>query len=180
MLTIYKNDLTDYEVIIFLNTTGNVLDSAGKEKFAAYIKQGGGFVGVHAATDTEFEWDWYMQLVGGAFGRHPHTQPARLLKSDIEHPATAFLPEAWERTDEWYDFKWISDQVQPLLFIEHTSYEGTEMPGTRHPIAWFHEFDGGRSFYTGLGHTHESYTSDSLFIKHLINGILWAGHRTTN
>ncbi|WP_199750592.1 ThuA domain-containing protein [Gynurincola endophyticus] len=171
------DSLNEYQVIVFLNTTGDVLDSVQQVAFQQYIRNGGGFVGVHAASDTEFDWEWYGNLVGGYFVSHPDVQPAQLVKAKVAHPAIDFLPDTLTRTDEWYDFKWISSAVQPLLYLNQQSYQGSKMDTAVHPIAWFHEFEGGRSFYTGLGHTEASYTRDTVFLRHLLNGILWAGKR---
>lgn len=169
------DSLSEYHVVVFLNTSGDVLNEAQQNAFQQYIRAGGGFVGVHAAADTEYDWEWYGNLVGGYFLSHPEIQPATLKRLDDQFAATAFLPDTFSRVDEWYDFKWMSKNVKTLLSIQHSSYKGSVMDSTEHAIAWYQHFDGGRSFYTGLGHTEASYTSDSLFLKHLLKGILWAG-----
>lgn len=135
------------------------------------MNAGGGYVGVHAASDTEYEWPWYGQLVGGYFESHPKTQNATLQVKNPNHPSTKHLPQLWTRTDEWYNFKNLNPKVNVLLTIDESSYEGGKN-GSHHPMAWFHEFDGGRAFYTALGHTEASY-KDPLFLKHLTGGILY-------
>lgn len=129
-------------------------------------------MGVHAATDTEYEWPWYGKLVGAYFTNHPKVQKAIIKVTDKKHPSTKLLPDVWEHTDEWYNFKDINPDMKVLAWLDEKSYEGGTN-GNEHPIAWYHEYDGGRAFYTGLGHTEESY-SDPLFLKHLLGGIQYA------
>lgn len=167
-----EDALKKYAAVVFLNTTGNVLNSEQELAFERYIQAGGGFVGVHAATDTEYDWGWYGRLVGGYFQSHPRVQHATLRVADAAHPSTAPLPLEWKRKDEWYNFKKLNTDVKLLLTIDEKSYDGGKL-GDTHPMAWYHAYDGGRAFYTGLGHTEESYT-DSLFLKHLLGGIQYA------
>jgi type 1 glutamine amidotransferase len=167
-----EDSLQNYRAIIFLNTTGNVLNDEQQEALRAFLTKGGGFMGVHAATDTEYEWPWYGRMIGAYFNSHPKIQEAELQVLDKTHPSTTFLPDSWTRTDEWYNFRDIQDHINPLIMLDETSYKGGEN-GENHPMAWYHEFEGGRVFYTGGGHTKRSY-SDSLFIKHLMGGIEYA------
>lgn len=164
--------LKQYAAIIFLNTTGDVLGSAQEKALQQYIQHGGGFVGIHAASDCEYGWPWYVNLIGGNFESHPKPQPAKLKVLDRQHPATSALPDVWERTDEWYNFKNLNPEVHVLLEIDETSYTGGKN-GPHHPMAWWHVYDGGRVFYTALGHTSESYT-EPLFLRHLAGGIRFA------
>lgn len=164
----YEN-LKQYASVVFLNTTGDILSEREEEAFERYIRSGKGFVGIHAATDTEFTWPWFNKLVGAYFSSHPKVQPANILVSDISHISTKFLPRIWRRTDEWYNFKEMNPEVKILAALDESSYEGGTN-GNHHPIAWYHEFDGGRAFYTGGGHTVESY-SEPLFLQHLLGGI---------
>ena len=166
------DSLKHYRTVIFLSTTQNILNDTQQAAFERYIRAGGGFVGVHAATDTEYDWAWYSKLVGARFNGHPRPQRATLQILDKEHPATSFLPDRWEFKDEWYNFKDISPDIKVLANLDETSYEGGKN-GKNHPIAWYHEFDGGRSFYTGGGHMAETF-SDSLFLRHLWGGIQYA------
>lgn len=167
--------LKKYAAVVFLNTTGNVLDPHQEAAFERFIQAGGGFVGIHSATDTEYDWIWYARLVGGNFESHPKPQNAQLIVTDKNHPSTSHLPNRWERFDEWYNFKNLNPEVHVLLKIDENSYEGGKM-GLNHPMAWYHPYDGGRAFYTELGHTEESY-SDTAYLKHILGGIHYAiGH----
>lgn len=165
-----EDNLKQYSAVIFLSTTLDVLDKYQQSEFKRFIEAGGGYVGIHAAADTEYEWPWYGKLVGAWFKSHPKIQEATLKKQSALNNDD--LPETWTRTDEWYNYKKISDDIKVLYTLDEASYEGGEN-GDFHPIAWYHDYEGGRSFYTGLGHTEESY-SDSLFLKHLLQGIKYA------
>ncbi len=167
-------NLSRYNAIIFLNTTLNVLGEAQERAFEKYINNGGAFVGIHAATDTEYDWEWYGQMIGARFKSHPATQSATLnVHHNCSHPSVDHLQNKWEKVDEWYNFKEpVPSYVNVLLDLDESTYEGKRM-GINHPIAWYHTFEGGRIFYTGLGHTPKTYT-DSLFLQHLKEGIRWA------
>ncbi|MFT2010931.1 ThuA domain-containing protein [Pontibacter sp. 13R65] len=166
------DSLKMYKAVVFLNTTGDVLNQAQQEAFESYIQAGGGFAGIHAASDTEFDWPWYNKLVGAYFDSHPATQHAAIEVLDKKHLSTSHLPDRWERTDEWYNFKSMNPDVQVLANLDESSYEGGKN-GSHHPIAWYHAYDGGRAFYTALGHTSESY-SEPLFLQHMWGGIRYA------
>lgn len=163
------SNLKKYNAVIFLNTTGNVLDSTQQRAFEQFIRSGNGFAGIHAATDTEYDWPWYVGLVGASFESHPKQQTAKLYRTDKTHPATISLPDTWERFDEWYNFKNINPATHTLLHIDESSYTGGKN-GDQHAMAWFHEYDGGRAFYTALGHTDASYI-EPLFLEHVTGGI---------
>lgn len=167
-----EDSLKKYSAVIFLSTTGNVLNSPQQISFERYIQSGGGYVGIHAAADTEYDWPWYGKLAGAYFMSHPKIQDATLNVINKNHISTKHLPENWNRKDEWYNYKNIYKGVQVLINLDEKSYQGGEN-GENHPISWFQEFDGGRAFYTGLGHTNESYT-DPLFLKHVWGGIQYA------
>lgn len=167
-----QKNLKKYAAVIFLSTTGTILNPAQKSAFEKYIENGGGFVGIHAATDTEYEWPWYNRLVGAYFLNHPKQQQARLLVKDHQHPATRHLPEVWERKDEWYNFKDINPDLNVLMTIDESSYDGGAN-GANHPMAWYHQVGRGRAFYTALGHTDASY-DEPLFLEHLLGGIRYA------
>lgn len=168
-------NLGNYKLVVFLNTTEDVLNGEQQRAFEGYIKNGGSFMGIHAAADTEFDWPWYGRLVGGYFVDHPEIQQAKIRLVDGDHPATAHLPELWTRTDEWYNYKELNPNVHVLLNLEESSYKGGSN-GENHPIAWYHEFEGGRAFYTGLGHTEESY-DEPAFRQHLLGGLQWCLRR---
>jgi cytochrome c len=166
-------NLRKYDAVIFLSTTGDVLNNAQQGAFENYISAGGGFVGIHSAADTEYDWPFYGNLVGAYFKRHPAIQQATIKVADRIHPATKHLPDRWTRTDEWYDYRTNPrGNVHVLATLDETSYQGATM-GFDHPITWCQDFAGGRSFYTGLGHTKESY-GESAFQKLLLGGIRWA------
>lgn len=165
-------NLAQYGAIIFLSTTGDIFDHYQQAEFERYIQAGGGFVGIHAAADTEYDWPWYNELVGAYFLSHPHQQKAKIDVLDRSHPSTKHLSETWEHFDEWYNYKSIVDGPKVLMNLDESSYEGGQN-GANHPIAWYREFDGGRAFYTGLGHTDEAF-SDELFLKHIWGGIEYA------
>jgi cytochrome c len=162
--------LARYQVVAFLNTTGDILDAGEKAAFERYVRSGGGFVGIHSASDTEYGWPWYGQLVGTWFASHPQIQRATAHIANPDHPSTKGLPTAWERTDEWYNFRSNPrGAVQVLATLDEATYSGGAM-GADHPIAWCQTIDGGRSWYTAMGHTKESY-EEPLFRLHLLGGI---------
>jgi type 1 glutamine amidotransferase len=162
--------LSRYKVVVFLSTTGDVLDTGEKAAFERYIRSGGGFVGIHSASDTEYGWPWYGRLVGTWFASHPQIQRAAIHIPNPDHLSTKGLPALWERTDEWYNFRSNPrGTVQVLATLDEATYSGGAM-GADHPIAWCQEIDGGRSWYTAMGHTKEAY-AEPLFRLHLLGGI---------
>lgn len=167
-----EDSLKKYSAVVFLNTTGNILNSPEQIAFERYIQAGGGYAGVHAAADTEYDWAWYGKLAGGYFLSHPKIQEAVINVTDRTNASTSHLPEKWRRTDEWYNYKNLNPDVKVLASLDERSYTGG-VNGDNHPIAWYHQFDGGRAFYTGMGHTPESY-ADPLYLKHLLGGIKYA------
>jgi cytochrome c len=167
-----EDSLKKYAAVIFLNTTGDILDHKQATALERYIQAGGGFVGVHAAADAEYDWAWYGRLVGGYFESHPAIQKANIIVKDKDHASTKGLPETWSTTDEWYNYKKISKDIHVVLALDEKSYEGGKN-GENHPIAWYQDFDGGRAFYTGLGHVEENYTNQQ-FLNHLLGGIQYA------
>lgn len=165
--------LAPFDVVIFLNTTGDVLNGAQQSALERFIAAGNGFVGVHSAADTEYNWPWYGGLVGAWFASHPAIQQATVQVMDRVHPSSAGLSERWVRTDEWYDFRSNPrDSVHVLATMDTDTYSGHTM-GHDHPIAWCRPYQGGRSWYTGMGHTRETYAEPD-FREHLVNGIEWA------
>lgn len=164
-----KKGLAKYKAVIFLSTTGDVLNNEQQTAFEEYIRSGKGFMGIHGATDTEYDWPWYAKLVGAQFTDHPKQQEAKLLITDNTHASTSHLPATWQRKDEWYNFRNINPAIHVVMTVDEKSYSGGKN-GDNHPIAWYHEYDGGRSFYTAIGHTEESY-ADPVFLKHILGGI---------
>ncbi len=168
--------LAELDVVVFLCTSGDVLDGPQEAALEAFVRAGGGWVGVHSATDTEYDWPFYGELAGTWFARHPAVQDAELSVETPDHPSTAHLEATWTRRDEWYDFQTNPrDAVTVLLTIDESTYSGGGM-GDDHPIAWAHENLGGRAFYTAGGHTADSYREDD-FITHIALGIEWAAGR---
>ena len=186
-------NLARYRVVAFMSTTGDIMpppvakdasaeDKAAAEKagaarrkaFEAWMEAGGGFVGVHAASDTEYKWAWYGKMIGGYFNGHPAIQDAVLHPAVADHPSTVHLPRNWKRKDEWYNFrKPMQRDIEVLLTIDETSYKaGNSAMGAHHPMAWCKEVGKGRMFYTAGGHTKESF-SEELFVRHLLGGIRW-------
>jgi cytochrome c len=166
--------LAQYHAVLFLLTTGDILDAGQQAAFERYIRGGRGYVGIHSASDTEYSWPWYGNLVGAYFKSHPVIQQATVNVEAHVHPATAPLPDAWVRADEWYNFQSTPrGRVHVLAALDETTYDPGADRMRDHPIAWCHNYDGGRAWYTGGGHTQASY-SESLFLAHLLGGIQWA------
>lgn len=171
-------NLAKYDAVLFLLTTGDVLNPDQQAAFERYIRAGNGYVGVHSASDTEHDWPFYGELLGAYFKDHPmypnpEVQTGVVRVEDPTHPSTYFLPKVWKRTDEWYNYRNNPrDKTHILLNLDESTYKGGTM-GPDHPIAWCRNYSGGRSWYTGLGHTIASYT-EPLFLQHLLGGIQWA------
>ena len=179
---ITSEQLEKYDLIIMANTTGNIFTTEEQAVFEAFIQSGKGFVGIHAASDTEYDWPWYRKLVGRMFHIHPAIQTGRLHVDNQKFPGMEQWPETLLWTDEWYEFG--EDEIEglnTLISIDESSYDpkadwgskrGDGM-GDKHPIAWYHYYDGGRSFYTAMGHLSSVY-ENHLFLEHLYGGIYWA------
>ncbi|MCQ8194456.1 ThuA domain-containing protein [Streptomyces rugosispiralis] len=166
-------NLARYDAVVFLSTTGDILNTAQQSAFEGYVRAGGGYVGVHAAADTEYDWPFYEGLAGAYFQSHPAIQRATVDVEDRANPATAHLAPTWERTDEWYNYRTNPrERVKVLATLDESSYQGGAM-GEDHPISWCQDYRGGRAFYTGFGHTKESY-ADPAFRQHLLGGIRYA------
>lgn len=170
-------NLQQYRVVVFLSTSGNdLLTREQKAAFKGFVRKGGGFVGIHGATTAEYNWSWYGKLIGAHFKNHPPIQKAITRIIDPAHLSTIMLPPKWVRTDEWYNFYTaLSPDIHLLVTVDESTYSGGVM-GARHPVSWCHEFDGGRSWYTAMGHSPEDY-QDPLFRQHILGGILWASGR---
>jgi PKD repeat protein len=181
--------LRRYDAVVFLSTTGDVLNATQQRAFERYIQAGGGFTGIHAAADTEYDWNWYGHLVGGYFLSHPPGTPdATVHVEDGEHHSTEGLPTPWPRTDEWYNYRSPDYQdpdvpdgdyspreggVHVLLTVDEATYaegDGSDGVNDDHPISWCQAYDGGRSWYTGMGHTAGTF-SEPEFLLHLLGGI---------
>ena len=165
--------LFDYDAIIFLSTTFDILNQEQQKNLVKFIRMGKGFVGIHAAADTEYDWPWYGKLVGGYFVSHPEGQPRASIHTLNKNSFfTNHLDDKWEIEDEWYNYQYTNPNITSILNLDERSYEGG-INGKNHPITWYHEFDGGRSFYTGLGHLEKTF-EDERFKELLRKGILYA------
>ncbi|MCG2462223.1 ThuA domain-containing protein [Flavobacteriaceae bacterium F89] len=164
------DSLIKYSAIVFLSNTGEILDYAQKSALKRYVEAGGGVMGVHGASGAEYSWPWYGKLMGARFESHPkELQIGEILIADKDDPITKGLPSLWSFKEEWYNFDSISPDISVLATVNESSYQGGKH-GDNHPIFWKQEFDGGRSFYTALGHRPEAYR-DSLFINHIMGGL---------
>lgn len=171
----YEKTLRKFHAVVFLNTTGDILNPEQQNNFERFIQAGGGYVGIHAATDTEYDWPWYGKLAGAYFKSHPNNpnvKEGEYYVVDHNHAACDSLPDRFTREDEFYNFNDINPDINVLVKIDETSYTGGEN-GDDHPMVWYHEYDGGRAFYTGMGHTDESF-SEPLFLNHLLGGLRYA------
>lgn len=178
-------NLSRYDVLVFSNTNNDVFDTPEQEAaLQEYIRSGGGFVGIHSANATERDWPWFAAMVGGSFVRHAHQQDFNLVVIDREHISTSFLEPVWEwYDDECYYSNHLNPDIHVLLACDLNTVTDTlqkdfpgDVFGDQFPLAWIHEYDGGREFYTALGHKSEHY-SDPVFMKHILGGILWAAGR---
>jgi cytochrome c len=167
-----EKNLQKYSAVIFLNTTGNVLNDKQQDAFERYIQAGGGYLGIHAATDTEYEWPWYNKLSGAYFASHPgnpNVQEGEAYVVNDNHQSMKDFPKKWKIKDEFYDFKSFNPKVTVLVKIDEKTYKDGKM-GDNHPMSWYHEYDGGRSFYTNFGHEDATFVNP-VFVKHLTGGL---------
>lgn len=174
--------LSRYDVVIFLLTTGDILNEEQQAAFEKYIKNGGGFAGIHSASDTEYEWDWYTNMVGHMFHIHPAVQTAVMKVEDPNFPGMDRFAPKFIFTEEWYEFDSPrTEDLSYLLSVDEKTYNPSVEWATKkgdgmgdfHPVSWYKEYDGGRAFYTALGHLPATY-SDADFMHHIFGGIYWA------
>jgi len=180
---VFKDEnLKKFQAIVFLNTTGDIFNPEQKAAMERFIKAGNGFVGIHSASDTEYNWEWYTKLVGRSFHIHPLIQTAELQVLDRKFPGLERMPERFLWTEEWYEFgPEHTKGLNYILAVDEKTFDPKATWGAKvgvgmgkfHPIAWYHNYDGGRSFYTALGHTPADY-SDAFFLEHVYGGIYWA------
>ncbi|WP_269227011.1 ThuA domain-containing protein [Flavobacterium eburneipallidum] len=174
-------NLSKYSCLIFSNTCNAIFDTEQqKQAFVDYIHSGGAFVGIHSASDSEKSWPWYATMVGGRFKRHPAFQSFEIKVIDKNHPATSMLGETWKKEDECYYMNEFNPNIHILLAADMRTVNDKEKevyPGRTFgdylPLAWCHEFEGGRVFYTALGHDSKDYTN-SVYLEHITGGLLWA------
>lgn len=167
-------NLAKYKAVIFLSTSGDILNEEQQTAFREFIERGGGLVGVHAAVAgdvaTEGGWPWYGETLCARFTNHSSIVDATVKVEDVKHPSTAGLPSRWVRKDEWYNFiESPRGKVRVLASLDETTYKGGTM-GNDHPVSWCRKVGRGRMWYTALGHTEVSY-SEPLFLQHLLGGI---------
>jgi len=169
-------NLKNLDAVIFLNTTGDVLDKQQEAAFETFIRHGGGYIGIHSASDTEYDWPFYADLVGAYFNSHPAIQDADVIVREPRHVTTMHLPSKWRRRDEWYDFRAAPKlHVNRILELDEATYQGGKMNGD-HPVAWWHLFHGSRAIYCAMGHTKESY-AEPAFIEFIERSVLWSCRR---
>ena len=181
--------LSKFKVVVFLSTSGDVLTQEQQNAFERWFKSGGGYVGIHSAADTEHDWRWYDSLLGTHFKEHPilprGIAEAEIVTNDREHPITKFLPATWKKKDEWYNYKSNvtgKNNIDVLLMLNEDSYISwistsllpSKKMGSNHPISWTNCIGCGRMFYTGMGHTAETF-SNKYAMAHILAGIEWAG-----
>jgi len=171
------DNLKKYNALIFNNTNNGVFDTdEQKVALMRYIQAGGGFVGLHSATGTERSWAWFKRLIGASFQRHAKHQPFKEIIIDNTNPSTNFLPHTWEQDDECYFFKEVNPDLHVLMAHDlSTLLDDKDKPdfyGASSPSVWCHEFDGGREWYTSLGHDSATYFKPD-FQKHILGGIEW-------
>jgi type 1 glutamine amidotransferase len=184
---IFSTDsLEQFDVIVFLLTGGEILDDNGKEALKEFIHSGGGLVTIHTGCFTMQEWPWFNHLIGAGFIGHPPVQQGKLIIEDNTHTSTDFTDDTviyW--TEEWYSFdRNPRSNVHVLMSVDENSYDVDDNRWFQdvrqrmgdHPVAWYHENEGGRVFQTALG--HEAYAYHHEFMqKHIVGAISWAGHR---
>lgn len=178
------NNLAKFDVLVFLQTSGDILGSEQKQMVETFVETGSGLVTIHSGTITEYNWEWYGKAIGAYFIGHPPVQQARLVIEDKNHPATSFFPaDTWVIEDEWYSFdRNPRNDVHVLISIDESSYNvngnrKADRPDLRmgdHPLVWYRFVGDGRVFQTALGHPVELY-ADTLFRKHLAGAINWGG-----
>ncbi len=174
--------VSQFQVIIFLNTTGDIFNAEEQKVMEKFIQSGKGFVGIHSASDTEYDWEWYTKLVGRMFNIHPTVQTAQVNIVDNSFPGLQGFAGNKLWTEEWYDF---TPEKTPglnyIMAVDENTYDAKVSWGSKksdgmgklHPIAWYHNYDGGRSFYTALGHLPTNF-DEPAFRNHLYAGIFWA------
>ncbi|MCP8900397.1 ThuA domain-containing protein [Gilvimarinus xylanilyticus] len=182
MSNVFADDkLKAYDAIVFLNTTADILNDDQQAAMERFIQSGKGFVGIHSASDTEYDWDWYTKMVGRTFHIHPAIQTAEVEVLNRKFPGLERMPDRFLWTDEYYEFGAERiDSLNYILAVDEDTYDPVadwgQVAGKGmgfHPIAWYHEYDGGRAFYTGLGHMPSTY-EDKMFLEHIYGGLYWA------
>ena len=169
-------NLRKFDAIVFLCTTGDCLNDSQQKAMEAFLNAGGGYLGIHSAADTEYDWPFYGDMLGGAwFAGHPDIQDAEVKNEAPGHPTMKSWPSVFRRKDEWYNYRANPrGKCTVLASLNESSYQGGTMKGD-HPIIWCREVGKGRAWYTGFGHTQESY-KEQPFRDMMWNALEWATH----
>ncbi|HIC56538.1 MAG TPA: ThuA domain-containing protein, partial [Acidobacteria bacterium] len=170
--------LKRYDAVVFYTTGELPMNADQRTTFLQFIRNGGGFVGIHSATDTFYDWPEYGELIGGYFDNHPWREEVSVRVEDNTHPATRHLAERFQINDEIYQFKkWSRDRVNVLMSLDTQSVDTTKDSVHRNDndfaLTWSHSYGEGRVFYTALGH-EETVWQDDRFQRLIVNGIVWA------
>ena len=176
--------LRDFDAIVFLSTSTDPkkpesewFQGARRDALQGFVRRGGGIVGIHAASDSHYHWPWWGRMIGGYFVSHPPGTPEGTLKVvDRKHPTVKGVAPSMRRVDEWYYFQDHNPETKVLVTLDPTSIGEKDV--NPNPISWAHEFEGGRVFYTAMGHTVETY-SDRNFLNHLASGLRWVTAKPT-
>jgi type 1 glutamine amidotransferase len=183
------DNLKQYTMLIFPSTNNDVFDTdAQRLVFRHYIEAGGGFVGIHSVTGTERNWKWFKSMIGGTFAWHAKFQKFKVKVLDAAHPSMKGLPKEWEKEDEFYFAKELYPGTKAILALDITSLDTTDTAqralilrnagafSELYPGAWTHDFDGGHTWFTTLGHNKNDY-ADPLYVKHILAGIQFIATR---
>lgn len=162
-------DLDGAAAVVFMNTSGILMDDRQRSRLQAYVRGGGGFAGVHNPGDAEQDWPPFRDIVGARFVFHPPVQAAVLDVVDRDHPSTSFLPERWQVEDEWYAWDALPTG-RVLLAVDESTYDPGEVRMGYHPICWTDTYGAGTTWFTALGHPKAIY-ADPLFRRHVWGGI---------
>jgi len=176
-----KEKLKAFKAIVFVSTTTDPKKPESewfvgekRDALQSFLKDGKGIVALHAAGDSHYHWPWYGKMIGGYFERHPKGTPkATVTVVDSKHPATAKLPKTLERVDEWYYYKDFDPTVHVLITVDPATIGDGEADANVNPLVWYHDYGGGRVFYSGLGHTIDNY-SEPYIIDLITGGLAWA------
>jgi type 1 glutamine amidotransferase len=171
---ITASTLAGYDVLFFALTTGELpFDSEQKAAILNFVSGGKGFLGVHSATDTLYDWPDYGRLVGAYFMAHPWTQSATVLVENQAHPSTVGLGDRFTLTEEFYTFRENPrPRVQVLLRLDPSSVGTTG----DYPLAWTQSYGAGRAYYNALGHFAETWR-DPRFQRQVAGALRWAAGR---
>ena len=183
-MPVTAEQLADVDALVMINTTGDVFSDDEQAAIEQFVRSGKGWVGVHAAADTEYDWKWYTDMVGHMFYIHPHVQTAMVDVHDTSFPGMTGWAKRRMWTDEYYEY--LDGARKPhlnyLITVDEKTYttdanwgpgKVAKGHGDFHPVSWYHEYDGGRAWYTNFGHVPATF-EDPDFLHHLYGGIFWA------